>query len=95
MIIRMAKVELVGPKDDLLEVLELLCGRGVFQPDPLLLRETSLSSAERPKSRGSFPTSTYSAERLSSRSRANRRPNLPLKKKWRPPPSRSEGNTGN
>lgn len=50
MIIRMAKVELVGPKDDLLAVLDLLRGRGVFQPDPLLLREMPLPSAERPKS---------------------------------------------
>lgn len=50
MIIRMAKVELVGPKDDLLDLLDLLRGRGVFQPDPLLLRETVLTPAERPKS---------------------------------------------
>jgi V/A-type H+-transporting ATPase subunit I len=50
MIIRMAKVELVGPKDDLLEVLDLLRGRGVFQPDPLLVKETPPTLAERPKS---------------------------------------------
>lgn len=50
MIIRMAKIELVGPKDDLLAVLDLLRGRGVFQPDPQLLRETPFSAAERPKS---------------------------------------------
>lgn len=50
MIIRMAKIELVGPKDDLLKVLELLRGRGIFQPDPLLLKETPLAPAERPTS---------------------------------------------
>lgn len=49
MIIRMAKVELIGPKDDLLDVLELLRGRGVFQPDPLLLANSPLTPAERPK----------------------------------------------
>jgi len=49
MILRMAKVELVGPKDDLLEVLELLRGRGVFQPDPQLLASMSLAAADRPK----------------------------------------------
>lgn len=49
MIIRMAKVELVGPKGDLLGVLDLLRGRGVFQPDPLLLAGTPLTVAERPK----------------------------------------------
>ena len=37
MIIRMAKVDIVGPKDDLMATLELLRGKGVFQPDPELL----------------------------------------------------------
>ena len=36
MIVRMAKVEILGPKDDLFTVLDLLRGRGVFQPDPEL-----------------------------------------------------------
>lgn len=49
MIIRMVKVELVGPKEDLLDVLELLRGRGVFQPDPLLLKDMPLAAADRPK----------------------------------------------
>ena len=37
MIIRMAKVEIVGPKQDLLNTLDLLHNRGIFQPDPQLL----------------------------------------------------------
>lgn len=37
MIIKMAKVDILGPKDDLIPVLELLRGKGVFQPDPELL----------------------------------------------------------
>lgn len=37
MIIRMAKVDIVGPKDDLFSTLDLLRGKGVFQPDPELL----------------------------------------------------------
>ena len=49
MIIRMAKVELVGPKDDLLAVLELLRGRGVFQPDPQLLASVPLNAGARPR----------------------------------------------
>lgn len=49
MIIRMAKVELIGPKDDLLAVLELLHARGVFQPDPQLLAGVPLSTGERPR----------------------------------------------
>ena len=49
MIIRMTKIELVGPKDDLMAVLDLLRGRGVFQPDPLLLRDEPLAPADRPR----------------------------------------------
>lgn len=37
MIIRMAKVDIVGPKDDLFPALDLLREHGVFQPDPQLL----------------------------------------------------------
>lgn len=33
MIVKMSKVEIVGPKDQLLEVLNLLRGKGVFQPE--------------------------------------------------------------
>lgn len=49
MIIRMAKVELVGPKDDLMEVLDLLRGCGIFQPDPLLLANAPLTPTDRPR----------------------------------------------
>ena len=49
MIIRMSKVELVGPKDDLLAALELLRGRAVFQPDPQLLAGVPLSAGGRPQ----------------------------------------------
>lgn len=49
MIIRMAKIELVGPKDDLMEVLDLLRGRGIFQPDPLLFSRDPLAVADRPR----------------------------------------------
>lgn len=38
MIVRMAKVEILGPKDQLMAVLGLLRGRGAFQPDPGLMR---------------------------------------------------------
>lgn len=48
MIIRMAKIELLGPKDDLMAVLDLLRGYGVFQPDPLLFNRESLATADRP-----------------------------------------------
>jgi V/A-type H+-transporting ATPase subunit I len=50
MIIRMAKVEIVGPKNDLLAVLELLRGQGVFQPDPQLLDRSNITLADRPSS---------------------------------------------
>ncbi len=43
MIIRMAKVEIVGPKQDLLHTLELLHNRGIFQPDPQLLERVELT----------------------------------------------------
>ena len=33
MIVKMSKVEMIGPKDQLLEVLDLLRGKGVFQPE--------------------------------------------------------------
>jgi V/A-type H+-transporting ATPase subunit I len=49
MIIRMAKVELLGPKDDLLAVLELLRERGVFQPDPQLLTSVPQRAGEWPR----------------------------------------------
>ncbi|MBW2477523.1 MAG: ATPase [Deltaproteobacteria bacterium] len=49
MIIRMAKVEIIGPKDDLMPVLEMLRGRGVFQPDPQLLKGVKFPAQERPK----------------------------------------------
>ncbi len=38
MIVRMAKVEILGPKEQLMAVLELLRGRGAFQPDPGLMQ---------------------------------------------------------
>jgi V/A-type H+-transporting ATPase subunit I len=43
MIIRMAKVEIVGPKQDLLDTLDLLHNRGIFQPDPQLLERVELA----------------------------------------------------
>jgi V/A-type H+-transporting ATPase subunit I len=47
MIIRMAKVEIVGPKQDLLTTLELLHNRGIFQPDPQLLERVELAADDR------------------------------------------------
>ncbi|MGW8313466.1 MAG: V-type ATP synthase subunit I [Desulfuromonadales bacterium] len=47
MIIRMAKVEIVGPKQDLIKTLELLHDRGIFQPDPQLLERVELAPADR------------------------------------------------
>ena len=47
MIIRMAKVEIVGPKQDLLTTLDLLHDRGIFQPDPLLLERVELAHDDR------------------------------------------------
>ncbi len=49
MIIRMAKVEILGPKEDLLPVLELVRGRGIFQPDPTLLEGVPLPKEYRPR----------------------------------------------
>lgn len=49
MIIRMAKVEIIGPKQELLPVLELLHGRGVFQPDPQLLARLLPDRTEPPQ----------------------------------------------
>ena len=47
MIIRMAKVEIVGPKQDLLSTLDLLHNRGIFQPDPQLMERVVLTEDER------------------------------------------------
>jgi len=47
MIIRMAKVEIVGPKQDLLSTLDLLHSRGIFQPDPQLMERVVLTEDER------------------------------------------------
>jgi len=47
MIIRMAKVEIVGPKQDLLRTLDLLHNRGIFQPDPQLIERVVLADDER------------------------------------------------
>jgi V/A-type H+-transporting ATPase subunit I len=47
MIIRMAKVEIIGPKQDLLTTLDLLHNRGIFQPDPQLLERVELADDER------------------------------------------------
>jgi V/A-type H+-transporting ATPase subunit I len=47
MIIRMAKVEIVGPKQDLLITLDLLHNRGIFQPDPQLLERVELADDDR------------------------------------------------
>ena len=47
MIIRMAKVEIVGPKQDLLSTLDLLHNRGIFQPDPQLLERVELAEDDR------------------------------------------------
>ncbi|PLX73974.1 MAG: ATPase [Desulfuromonas sp.] len=49
MIVRMAKVEILGPKDDLFAVLDLLRGRGVFQPDPELFTAGDSSAGEGPQ----------------------------------------------
>ena len=49
MIIRMAKVEIIGPKQELLPVLDLLHGRGVFQPDPQLLARLQTDCPEPPR----------------------------------------------
>lgn len=38
MIVRMAKVEIIGPKEQVMAVLEELRGQGIFQPDPELMR---------------------------------------------------------
>ena len=46
MIIRMAKVEIVGPKQDLLSTLDLLHNRGIFQPDPQLMERVELAEDE-------------------------------------------------
>ncbi|MBW2473903.1 MAG: ATPase [Deltaproteobacteria bacterium] len=46
MIIRMAKVEIVGPKQDLLSTLDLLHNRGIFQPDPQLMERVELVDDE-------------------------------------------------
>ena len=46
MIIRMAKVEIVGPKQDLLSTLDLLHNRGIFQPDPQLMERVVLAEDE-------------------------------------------------
>ena len=50
MIIRMAKVNIIGPKQDLLSALDLLHNRGVFQPDPQLFERVVLEHEERVKS---------------------------------------------
>ncbi len=47
MIIRMAKVEIAGPKQDLLGSLDLLHDRGIFQPDPHLLEKVELAPDDR------------------------------------------------
>lgn len=47
MIIRMAQVEIVGPKQDLLDTLDLLHDRGIFQPDPQLLERVELADDDR------------------------------------------------
>ncbi len=47
MIIRMAKVEIVGPKQDLLTTLDILHNRGIFQPDPQLLERVELADDDR------------------------------------------------
>lgn len=47
MIIRMAKVEIVGPKQDLIDTLELLHNRGIFQPDPHLIERVELAEEDR------------------------------------------------
>ena len=49
MIIRMAKVEIIGPKQELLPALDLLHGRGVFQPDPQLLERLQSNCHEPPQ----------------------------------------------
>ncbi len=47
MIIRMAKVEIVGPKQDLIDTLDLLHNRGIFQPDPRLIERVELAEEDR------------------------------------------------
>ncbi len=47
MITRMAKIELVGPKDDLMAALDLLHSRGIFQFEPQLPTE-SVAGVDRP-----------------------------------------------
>jgi V/A-type H+-transporting ATPase subunit I len=47
MIIRMAKVEIIGPKQDLLTTLDILHNRGIFQPDPQLLERVELADDDR------------------------------------------------
>ncbi|MEJ2520313.1 MAG: V-type ATPase 116kDa subunit family protein [Desulfuromonadales bacterium] len=42
----MAKVEIVGPKKDLLETLDVLHNRGIFQPDPQLLEKVELAAGD-------------------------------------------------
>jgi len=49
MITRMAKVELVGPKDDLMAVLDLLHDRGIFQFDPQLQTGLPVESPDQPQ----------------------------------------------
>ena len=48
MITRMARIELVGPKDDLMATLDLLHARGVFQFDPQLRDRLAPQSREGP-----------------------------------------------
>jgi V/A-type H+-transporting ATPase subunit I len=49
MITRMAKVELVGPKDDLMATLDLLHSRGIFQLDPHPHDQVLQEAADRPR----------------------------------------------
>ncbi len=49
MIIRMSKIEIIGPKEKLLETLDLIHNRGVFQPDPQLLERIELTEGQRPQ----------------------------------------------
>lgn len=46
MIIKMAKVEIVGPKQNLLEVLDVLRSKGIFHPEPRLREGTPGAEAE-------------------------------------------------
>ena len=54
MIIKMAKVDILGPKDDLIPVLELLRGKGVFQPDPELLATQEITARQGTSGLGTF-----------------------------------------